>query len=70
MNVINEVGALPTCNMREVQFEGADAISGEAMHRPRASDGKPHLVTHAACFGGTIACGRILHIDKTHFGKK
>jgi len=70
MNVINEVGALPTRNMREVQFEGADAISGEAMHRPRPTDGKPQLVTNAACFGCTIACGRISRIDKTHFTVK
>ena len=48
MNVINEMGALPTRNMREVQFEGADKISGEAMHEPRESDGKPNLVTNAA----------------------
>jgi len=67
MNVINEVGALPTRNMREVQFEGAHAISGEAMHEPRKSDGKPNLTTNAACFGCTIACGRISTIDQGHF---
>ena len=67
MNVINEVGALPTNNMREVQFEDAGKISGEAMLEPRASDGKPNLTTNAACFGCTIACGRISSIDKTHF---
>ncbi|PWQ92447.1 aldehyde ferredoxin oxidoreductase N-terminal domain-containing protein, partial [Leucothrix pacifica] len=37
MNVINEVGALPTKNMSEVQFEGASKISGEAMLEPRES---------------------------------
>ncbi len=67
MNVINEIGALPTRNHRDVQFEEAGKISGEAMHEPRASDGKPHLVTNAACFGCTIACGRISKIDETHF---
>lgn len=67
MNVINEVGAMPTRNMREVQFEGAEKISGEAMHEPRKSDGKPNLVTNAACFGCTIACGRISTVDKGHF---
>ena len=70
MNVINEVGAMPTRNMREVQFEGASDISGEAMHEPRKSDGKPNLVTNAACFGCTIACGRISTIDKGHFTVK
>lgn len=67
MNVINEVGAMPTRNMREVQFEGASKISAEAMHEPRESDGKPNLVTNAACFGCTIACGRISTIDPQHY---
>ena len=67
MNVINEVGALPTRNHRDVQFEGAKDISAEAMGTPRESDGKPQLVTNQACFGCTIACGRISKIDKTHF---
>jgi len=67
MNVINEVGAMPTRNHRDVQFEGAKDISAEAMHEPRATDGKPNLVTNQACFGCTIACGRISKIDQTHF---
>lgn len=67
MNVINEMGAMPTRNMREVQFEGAHKISGEAMHEPRASDQRPNLTTNAACFGCTIACGRISRIDNGHF---
>jgi aldehyde:ferredoxin oxidoreductase len=67
MNVINEVGALPTRNHREVQFEGAKDISAEAMHEPRATDGKPNLVTNQACFGCTIACGRISKMDPGHF---
>ena len=67
MNVINEVGAMPTRNMREVQFEGANRISAEAMHIPRESDGKPNLTTNAACFACTIACGRISTIDPKHY---
>ncbi len=67
MNVINEIGALPTRNHRDVQFEGAKDISAEAMVTPRASDGKKHLVTNQACFGCTIACGRISKMDKGHF---
>ncbi|MEZ5479339.1 MAG: aldehyde ferredoxin oxidoreductase family protein [Thiolinea sp.] len=67
MNVINELGALPTHNMREVQFAGAHDVSGEAMHEPRKSDGKANLTTNAGCFGCTIACGRISTVDKTHF---
>ena len=67
MNVINEVGALPTRNHRDVQFEGAKDISAEAMATPRKTDGKKHLVTNQACFGCTIACGRISKMDETHF---
>ncbi|TCS63484.1 aldehyde ferredoxin oxidoreductase family protein [Varunaivibrio sulfuroxidans] len=67
MNVINETGALPTRNHRDVQFEGAAKISAEAMVEPRRSDGKPNLVRNAACFGCTIACGRISTIDRTHY---
>jgi aldehyde:ferredoxin oxidoreductase len=67
MNVINEVGALPTRNHRDNQFESAKDISAEAMATPRATDGKKHLVTNQACFGCTIACGRISKMDQGHF---
>lgn len=67
MNVIHEVGALPTRNHRDVQFEHAHKISAEAMLEKRPTDGKSHLVTNAACFGCTIACGRISKLDEKHF---
>jgi aldehyde:ferredoxin oxidoreductase len=67
MNVINEMGALPTRNHQNVQFEGAKDISAEAMAAVRKTDGKKHLVTNQACFGCTIACGRISKIDEGHF---
>ncbi|MCL4698362.1 MAG: aldehyde ferredoxin oxidoreductase, partial [Burkholderiaceae bacterium] len=67
MNVVNEIGALPTRNHRDVQFEGAKDISAEAMATPRATDGKKQLVTNQACFGCTIACGRISKMDQGHF---
>ena len=67
MNVINEIGALPTRNHRDVQFEEAGKISAEAMHEKRPTDGKAHLITNAACFGCTIACGRISQLDTGHF---
>lgn len=67
MNLINEVGALPTRNHQDSQFEGAKDISAEAMATPRATDGKKPLVTNQACFGCTIACGRIQKIDQGHF---
>jgi aldehyde:ferredoxin oxidoreductase len=67
MNVINEAGAMPTRNHRDVQFESAHAISAEAMATPRKTDGHKNLLTNQACFGCTIACGRISKIDETHF---
>ena len=67
MNVINEMGGLPTRNHRDVQFEGAKDISAEAMATPRKTDGKKHLVTNQACFGCTIACGRVSKMDESHF---
>ncbi|MGB2331949.1 MAG: aldehyde ferredoxin oxidoreductase N-terminal domain-containing protein, partial [Litorivicinaceae bacterium] len=48
MNVINELGALPTRNFKDVKFESANDISAEAMAKPRESDGKAHLVTNQA----------------------
>jgi len=70
MNIINEIGALPTRNHRDIQFEGAHAISGEAMHEPRPTDGKPNLINNNACFGCTIACGRVSKMDPGHFSVK
>jgi len=67
MNVINEVGALPTRNHKDNQFESAHDISAEKMAEKRASDGKANLVRNAACFGCTIACGRISQIERTHY---
>ena len=69
MNVINEMGALPTRNFKDVQFEGAANISGEKMHEVRA-DGTKNLVTNAACFGCTIACQRVSTVERTHYTVK
>ena len=54
MNVINEIGALPTRNHRDVAFEGAKDISAEAMATPRKTDGKHRDWTsrmQAPCLG-------------------
>ncbi len=67
MNIINETGALPTRNAIDVQFDGAAKISGEAMTENRATDGKPNLIGTSACFGCTIACGRVSKMDPGHF---
>ncbi|HET6475862.1 MAG TPA: aldehyde ferredoxin oxidoreductase family protein [Thermoleophilia bacterium] len=51
VNVLDQAGALPTRNHRESRFEGAAAISGEAL--------KKHHVHHrSACRGCIIGCAR------------
>ena len=70
MNVINEVGALPTRNGNDVQFDGAHDISAEAMAEVRESDGQANLVSNHACFGCPISCARRSKIDPTHFTVK
>ncbi len=57
MNIINEVGALPTRNFRQSQFEGAYEISGENLAETR-------LVRNTACFACTIGCGRLSRISR------
>ena len=66
IDVMQEFGGLPTRNFQEVQFEGVGNINTEAMARTKPN-GHRNLITNKACFGCTIACGRIAHIDKEHF---
>lgn len=49
VNVLDQAGALPTRNHRESRFEGAAAISGEALKRD-------HLERRSACRGCIIGC--------------
>jgi len=69
IDVTNNFGALPTRNNRSVRFEGAEKINAEAMHTPN-KNGHTNIITNGACFGCTIGCGRICHIDPTHFSVK
>ena len=66
IDVMQEFGGLPTRNFQEVQFEGVENINPSAMSA-RKANGHTNLLTNKACFGCTIACGRIAHIDKEHF---
>ncbi|MGB3715516.1 MAG: aldehyde ferredoxin oxidoreductase family protein [Candidatus Promineifilaceae bacterium] len=52
MNVVNEIGALPTRNFQQSQFENAEAISGERMT-------DTILVKKQACWACPIACTRV-----------
>ena len=66
IDTMQDFGGLPTRNFHEMQFEGVDKINARAMMTPKP-DGHVNLLTNKACFGCTIACGRIAHIDETHF---
>ena len=66
IDMMQEFGGLPTRNFNEVQFDGTGNINPAAMERANAR-GHVNLITNKACFGCTIACGRIAHIDKDHF---
>jgi len=57
MNIVNSVGALPTRNHRETQFEGAEAISGETLT-------EKYLEKNASCWACPIACTRITRTEK------
>jgi aldehyde:ferredoxin oxidoreductase len=69
MDVTGTFGALPTRNNREVQFEGLLKMNASYMNKPNAN-GHTNLIRNGACFGCTIGCGRICHIDPTHFSVK
>ena len=66
IDMMQEWGSLPTRNFQEVQFEGTGNINPAALAR-RGPDGHRNLITNKACFGCTIACGRISHINEHHF---
>jgi aldehyde:ferredoxin oxidoreductase len=60
MNVVNEIGVLPTRNFQQSQFEEAHKISGEAIT-------DTILVKNQACWACPITCTRI---TKTDSGKQ
>jgi aldehyde:ferredoxin oxidoreductase len=57
MNIMNEIGALPTRNFQQSQFEHAAKISGEALR-------DTILVKKQACWACPIACTRITQTAK------
>ncbi len=66
IDTMEAFGGLPTNNFQQVQFAGTEKINPEAMQTPN-QNGHTNLITNKACFGCTIACGRIAHIDQNHF---
>jgi aldehyde:ferredoxin oxidoreductase len=60
MNVINEIGALPTRNHRDSAVRRREGHLRRGHGHERAPPtARSQLVTNQACFGCTIACGRI-----------
>ena len=59
-------GGLPTNNFQQVTFDGSANINPTAMSTVN-ENGHTNLITNKACFGCTIGCGRIAHIDKNHW---
>ena len=57
MNIVNSVGALPTRNHRQTQFEHAEDISGEAVT-------EKYLEKNASCWACPIGCTRITRTEK------
>jgi aldehyde:ferredoxin oxidoreductase len=57
MNIVNAVGALPTRNHQQTQFEHAEDISGETLT-------EKYLVKNEACWACPIGCTRITKTDK------
>ncbi len=57
VNVVNEIGALPTRNFRGGQFEGADQISGETLKETL-------LIKNQGCWACPISCTRITRTGK------
>ncbi len=66
IDTMNAFGGLPTNNFQDVTFEGTANINPTAMSTVTENSHK-NLITNKACFGCTIGCGRIAHIDKNHW---
>lgn len=62
MDAINASGGLPTRNHQQTVFEDEENINVDALNSTR-------LITNKACFGCTIACGRVTHLPGDAAGK-
>ncbi|MCW8858330.1 MAG: aldehyde ferredoxin oxidoreductase family protein [Deltaproteobacteria bacterium] len=60
VNVINQMGALPTRNFQKDTFAGAEAISGETL-------AATYLKRNKGCMGCIIACGRVTGLKGSRF---
>lgn len=53
VNIVNNIGSLPTQNWQEAYFETADKISGETLR-------ENHLIKQGFCHRCPIGCGRVI----------
>lgn len=60
VNVMNQVGALPTNNFQQGTFAGAEAISGETL-------ASTYLRRNKGCMGCAIGCGRVTSLKGSRF---
>lgn len=60
VNVMNQVGALPTNNFLQSTFDGAEAISGETL-------ASTYLRRNKGCMGCAIGCGRVTSLKGSRF---
>ena len=61
VNIINEVGGLPTRNFREGRFDGAAKIAGEAIFEGNKERTGSELYNHACSPGCIIQCSNTWH---------
>ena len=60
INILNEIGALPTRNYRDGYFPTADKVGGESLS-------KNNLLRPKGCFSCIISCGRISRVTDPKF---
>jgi len=65
INVVNEIGGLPTRNFRFGQFEDHDKISGEKMNEVITERGGK--VKHGCSVGCVVQCSQVYHDEKGEY---
>jgi len=61
VNILNELGSLPTNNFLKSSFEGAEEISGETL-------AEKYLTKRTACYRCPIGCGRYVKVGEWEGG--
>lgn len=60
VNILNSVGALPTCNYNDGYFPAADKLGGETLTAK-------YLVRPKGCFACIISCGRVTKVTNPKY---